>query len=449
MNKFIFDSVKSVSKDISFSTPGHKGREFNYLKFNYDVTELDETDNLLEPSGAILKSMEELKKIYGSKKSYYLTQGSSLGIMSAIMASLDKGDKILVERTCHKSVYNAIILSELEPTYIHPVIDKRFNVPVGMDLDDLKEKLETRKYRALVVTSPNYFGKVLPLKEIFKMCKDCGTILIVDEAHGAHLNFLPELSKLSVKDCCDIAIESAHKTLPAITGSAFMHVYTDRVSIELLEKTMRLLQSTSPSYLMLISMEKSLDFMEKDGGKRLDKNIKRLKTLKENLKKEGFEFLEGDGFDPTRLVVSKENISGYEIERAIKDYGIRAEMATPFCAVFIITASDDEVSIGKLEQVLKNSNYKNDYPRSIDFSYREKIVNKPCEIFRKESKWVKLEDTEGMVSTSFVIPYPPGSPILVPGEEVTDEIIKILKEYLKLNINAVGLKNGGLKVGSK
>ena len=449
MKKYILNSVKSVSEDVSFSTPGHKGREFDYLKFKYDVTELDETDNLLEPTSAILKSMDELKRIYKSKASYYLTQGSSLGILTAIVANLEKGDKILVERTCHKSVYNAVILSELDPTYIHPIIDDRLSVPIGLDLEDLKNKIRTGGYRAVVVTSPNYFGQTLPLEEIYEVCKKYDTFLIVDEAHGAHLNFLPELSKLSSYNRCDIAIQSAHKTLPAITGSAFMHVYSDRINRELLEKTLRLFQSTSPSYLMLISMEEALYFMKNSGRENLVKNIDRLRILKENLKKEGFYFLEGDSLDSTRLVVSKENISGYEIERAIKEFGIRAEMATPFCAVFIITAADDEESSAKLEYALKNASYIEDHPKAMNFSYREKIIYKPCEVFRKESKWVKLKNTEGMVSASFVIPYPPGTPILVPGEEVTDEIIKILERYLELDIKVVGLENGGIQVGSK
>lgn len=444
MRKFIYESVKSVSRDVSFSTPGHKGQNLDYLKAEYDVTELDETDNLLAPKGAILYSMEELKRIYNSEKSYYLTSGSSLGIMASILSSCKRNSNILVERSCHKSVFNAIILGGLNPSYIENILDEEFLVPVGIDIKKLELILKNKNYSTLVITSPNYFGVNLDLDRIYKICRENDVLLIVDAAHGAHLNFMPE--KISLKDKCDFAIMSSHKTLPSITGCAFLHVFSNRIDIFMLEKYLRILSSTSPSYLMMISMEFALSFMEENGRQKLISIISEVEKLKKELKNYGYAFLEGNIIDPTRLVLMMKDVTGHEISRCLKEFGIRCEMSTPTVAVFIISANDDKESLLKLKEALKKIKPKHETIKHVDYSYTPITIETPESIFRKESKWVKIKDTEGLISSSFVIFYPPGSPILVPGEKITRRIIEIIEENLRLGTETVGIENGGILV---
>lgn len=445
MKKYINEAVKKVSRNISFSTPGHKGIFSLPSQVEFDVTETIGTDNLLHPQDVILKSMENLKRIYGSKKSYYLTGGSTISNHIALKSITKEGDRVLIERNAHRSILNGCILNKLKTEFMYPSYDKKTKLFLPLSPQIIESYLKKYKdIKLVILTSPTYYGMVLNIREIAEVVHKYGAYLLVDEAHGSHLNFLDKnLSALS--GGADIIVQSPHKTLPCLTGSSFIHVGSSKVNIERLEKVISMISSTSPSYLMLLSMERALEYMEEEGRENLKNVLNLIKELKNDLKDKYF-FYESDFHDPTKLLFAKENVSGSQILRELFKKNIRLEMADINYALALVGPVDSEKTLVPLKKAMREINLKEENFKDI---YRQVLPEKIMEMyetFERESQFINYTEAAGRISADTICPYPPGSPIIVPGELIDQDVIDTIGTYLKAEIEVTGINKNLIEV---
>ena len=253
-------------KRIPFHMPGHKrktGGEALSIVRKRDITEIRGYDDLHNPTGIIRQSMDYLKEIYGSRESWYLVNGSTLGILASIAAVCQEGDKILIARNCHKSVYNAVRILKLKAIYIYPEISEEYDIFLSVDPLKVKTMVENHPdIRAAVITSPSYEGVVSDIKGIKEYLGEIP--LIVDEAHGAHLIFSDYFPKSAVECGADLVVQSCHKTLPCLTQTAVLHLCSDAVPISRINDMLAVFETSSPSYVLLSSAEYGIQFMNEN-----------------------------------------------------------------------------------------------------------------------------------------------------------------------------------------
>lgn len=456
MKRYIYEAVESMKEKDVFSMPGHKSKDVFDFDYKNDITEVVSTDNLLDPSGCILQSEKEVAKTYNVLDSFYMVNGSTGALHIAISTATKPGDGILLQRNCHKSVYNALVLNDLKPYYINPNYNKKYNLLTGIDTELLEEKLrENRDIKAVVLTSPNYFGMCLNLEEISKVTKKYNVSLIVDEAHGAHLNFTDK-KNYSATNYADFIVHSTHKTIPSLTQSSILHLNSDKFTREDVLKRMNLYLTTSPSYLLMQSSEFGVYYMEKFGKDLLKRNEEYISSLKKNLNGK-VEFFNGDDedktfsyYDPTKILFRIESLTGFDIVKSLfLRYNIRLEMGDLDYGLALSTVCDEERDFKNLENALRDlSNISKGPKRGFNFvkSIEPEIIYTPRETFFKKSKFIKLEDSVGCVSSSIIAAYPPGVPIVSFGEKITKNIVENINEYINSDIEVIGINRGRIEV---
>ena len=264
----VFDALKKLKEEDSvfFHMPGHKGKNtlvnWGELIPEVDTTETIGMDNLLDPRGIINESQELAAKVFGAKSTHYGVNGSTGSIYIALATITKPGDKILVQRNCHKAVYNAMILNRLNPVYIYPNYNEKHHVMTGIDPEDVDEALSKDKdIKAVVLTYPTYYGVCSDLESIANIVHKHNRILMVDEAHGPHMTFSDSLPKSALACGADIVIHSTHKTLPSFTQTSMIHVGSDRIDVNKLRDRFQLYTTTSPSYLFIASNEIATAYM--------------------------------------------------------------------------------------------------------------------------------------------------------------------------------------------
>ena len=448
--------------NTAFHMPGHKQNqrlfeELEFLKANvysYDLTEVPGTDNLYEAEEMIRDAQVLLAEAMGSKKSYMLVNGSTCGIYSMILGLLNKNDKIIVQRNCHKSVFTAIYLGNLSSIYVYPKVIKDFDIASTVDAYDLAEIIkENKDAKAVVITSPTYYGTCAYIKEISNLCKENNMLLLVDEAHGAHFNFSSLLPETAISLGADIAVTSFHKTLPALTQTAVLnlsHNLSD-VQIEKIESKLQMFQSSSPSYLFLASIDLARYLMETKGEmliKELKANIDKVKEALSDIR--GIRVLdetnlENESYDFTRLVINTPLSGNYLAELLRSKYNIQVEMADFNNIVLIGTVADTSIMYENLVKALKDIFADSKYEAQLNAHINEaredrnsininsyKLMPKPKTILNwheaeeLERELVELDHSIGRVSAESLVPYPPGVPLVLPGEEITSEIISYI-----------------------
>lgn len=424
-------------KRISFSMPGHKnGRGLKGFGAEFDVTELDDTDSLHNPEGAVKKACENIAGIFGADMSLIMVNGSTGGIFTMLASVAKGGDKILVSRQSHMSVINACVTLGLCPVFFEHKISRRFSFAGEADISDIRRKL-TDDIKAVVVTSPNYFGVVSDIRGISEAIKEYNIPLLVDEAHGAHFiagDFLPG-NAISLG--ADMVVESTHKTLNGLNQSAILHVKSGKVDLERVKTLSGFFQTSSPAYPIAASAENAvLEVAENgEGWKRTKELSDKIKeSLLENTKiripseKDGFFALDG-----TRLVFnfSEYDVTGYEVSGILREkYNIDIEMADRENIVLIATPSNSEEDFEVLEKAVR------DICRNLKAAVEEKPVVALPEIsgtditmreaFYSDTEWVNIKESAGRISAATVTVYPPGVPVLVPGARITKESVEYL-----------------------
>ena len=449
MRKYIEESVDKYKDDYAFGMPAHKGKKYFDLDIKRDLTEFLDTDNLLNPQGAIKKSQEEVSEIFSSKYSFYIPNGSSGAINIAISTLAKRKDNILVQRNTHKSVMNSIIINDLNPIYINTKYDEENAIFLGIELENLKNILEENSIQLAIFVSPNYYGGILKLKEIVRLCHSHNVYVIIDEAHGSHLYFSHMKEFCANFSGADIVINSTHKTIPSLTQTALLHVNNDRVDVDKLKKVINIYTTTSPSYLFLISQEEGIDYMVKEGYKKLEILRKELDKISKDTGIMSYNINDSTiaSYDTMKFLFRLPILSGIEIVKKFHlEYNIRLEMGDLYYALAIFSPLTEICELRKFIDVilsLRNGEYKK--IAKLKFPTSKRIIS-PRKAFDSPSIYVDLKDSCGMISANNVAFYPPGIPIISYGERITKEIIDIILNNLNEGIEVVGINQGKIEV---
>jgi arginine/lysine/ornithine decarboxylase len=454
----VFEALKNLKEEnsISFHMPGHKGKDTlikwgDYMPY-IDTTELEGLDNLLEPRGIIEESQKNTAKVFGAKASFYGVNGSTGSIYISLASITKPGDKVLVQRNCHKAVYNALILNRLQPVYIYPNYNENHNVLTGLYPEDVEAALkENPDIKAVVMTYPNYYGVCSDIKEIAKIVHAHNKVLMVDEAHGPHMTFSDKLPISAIEGGADIVIQSTHKTLPSLTQTSMIHVGTDRIDLNKLRDRYQLYTTTSPSYLFTVSNELAVAYMDGEGRERLDWSIEKVNETIERLNKiPRVEVFTGDpqdstiyAKDNTKILISIDGIRGSTVKKLLRtEYNIRLEMSDFYYALILTSLMNDEEDYEKIIEAIADIAEKTPYEEINWVNVKmptPKIITRPAKAYYAKKEQIKLKDAIGRVSASPIIPYPPGIPLIVPGEEITQEIYEHVLFLMDNGIEIVGL----------
>ena len=449
MRKYIEESVDKYKDDYAFGMPAHKGKKYFDLDIKRDLTEFLDTDNLLNPQGAIKKSQEEVSEIFSSKYSFYIPNGSSGAINIAISSLAKRRDNILVQRNTHKSVMNSIIINDLNPIYINTKYDEENALFLGIELENLKNILEENSIQLAIFVSPNYYGGILKLKEIVRLCHSHNVYVIIDEAHGSHLYFSHMKEFCANFSGADIVINSTHKTIPSLTQTALLHVNNDRVDVDKLKKVINIYTTTSPSYLFLISQEEGIDYMVKEGYKKLEILRKELDKIGKDTGIMSYNINDSTiaSYDTMKFLFRLPILSGIEIVKKFHlEYNIRLEMGDLYYALAIFSPLTEICELRKFIDAilsLRNGEYKK--IAKLKFPTSKRIIS-PRKAFDSPSIYKDLKDSCGMISANNVAFYPPGIPIISYGERITKEIIDIILNNLNEGIEVVGINQGKIEV---
>lgn len=463
MRNYIVDKLEQLRDEdiISFHVPGHKmGKIFDKLGYNdilekiytLDTTEIEGTDNLHNAKEVIKQSQERAARVFNSDKTIYLVNGSTCGIQAAIMSTCPPKSKIIVNRDCHQSVINSCILGDITPVYIDSEICRETNILKGVNYSKAKEIIDNNlDAKAMILTYPTYYGETYNLQDICNYAHDKDMIVIVDEAHGAHLELSDRLPKSAINLGADIVIQSTHKTLPSFTQSSMVHIKGNRVDYNKLLSILRIIESSSPSYLFMSSLELAVDIYEKHGKELMESLLNNIDKFKDKFKSNHDVYIYNE-MDKTKIFISLKNIgmTGYELDEILRsEYKIQCELSNHYGVLLICTIGNEEEDFICLETALKDilNKYKNkgaiddtDYPVSIP-----KMKLTPREAFYKEKKRVKLKDSIGKISGEYIIPYPPGISLISPGEIISEEIITYIHQGIKNGMIVSGIKDSNLE----
>ncbi len=375
----MYNELKKLAESelYPFHMPGHKRNIDDPLlggAFKLDITEIDDFDNLHHPEGIIGELQDRMKKLFGGDRAYFLVNGSSSGILSAISAAVPRGGRILMARNSHKSAYNAVYLQELEVTYIYPEEIPEWEMNGGFSPEKIERALQDDKeIKAVFLPSPTYEGCVSDIRQISEICHKCGVPLIVDSAHGAHFGLYSDFTeKWKCPDAsaqgADIVIESLHKTLPSFTQTAMVLMNDGFVDKKLFERFYSIYQTSSPSYVFMAGVDRCMDIIESEGQDRFKKLDFMLKKIREKAAGSKHIHIAGEeligrhgvyGYDPTKLVVSAEGMTGRALYDMLREtYYIQPEMALGKYCLLMTTLMDTEEGLerllGALEEIDDN-----------------------------------------------------------------------------------------------
>lgn len=470
----IIDGIKKYIEEgiVPFSMPGHKmGRAFSCFKdilINGDLTEVDGLDNLHKPDGIIKEAEEKLSSLYGSDKSYLLVNGSTCGNLIMIFSSFKEGDTILVERNCHRSIMNGIIMRKLKPIFIKNIFHSKLKAPIGLDIDHLDKLLkEHNNIKGIILTYPNYYGVGIGLEYIINICKENKLKVLVDSAHGAHFGFNKKLPITIQNLKPDMVVMSAHKTLPSLTQTAWLHV-NNCEQIEQVEFYKGIFMSTSPSYMFMMSLDYSRNFLECNASEEYDKLFDLITEFKYKVKDLNYirivdkMFLKDDitdynqnnekykiEIDESRIVINLGNgFNGNRLFEYLRENNIQGEMSDHKNVVLIPSTFNTRDDFNILAEVLIKCN--NETLREDEVNFYDTDIPKmailPYEIIDKEKEIIKLQKSQGKIVAENIIPYPPGVPILVGGEIIESKHIEIILTCINNNITVIGVENNNIKV---
>lgn len=449
---------KYMEEDISpFDVPGHHmGNVPNKLKdligdevFKADVNAPRGLDNLNHPTGVIKEAEGLLAKAYGAKDAFFLVNGTTSGIQALIMTVCKAKDKIILPRNCHKSAINALILSGAIPIFISPSFDNDLEIANQPTLESyIKAMDENKDAKAIFVINPTYFGTCLDLAYLVKEAHQRGMLVLVDEAHGSHFGFNKRGPLSAIKAGADATSCSFHKTLGSLTQSSVLLLNSPHISHYDIMKTLNILNTTSPSNLLIASLDAARYYMANFGEAKLEEIVSLANFARNEINKiPGFKAVGKDYFkslgaydyDETKLVIELDNINltGFELYNILKDnYHIQMELAEQYVVLAIIAIGSKGEHINNLISALKDISekyYKANltYPKyRFDTKYPRQLV-RPRSAYHAPLKKVKLEEAVGEISKEAIMVYPPGIPLIIPGEVFSAPLIEHIKYYLK------------------
>lgn len=457
-----------ASDYYGFHMPGHK-RKLDMLEgvtpCQIDITEIDGFDDLHHAEGILREAQERAAETYHADETHFLVNGSTVGILSAILGVTRRGDEILVARNCHKSVYHALEMQGLHPVYVYPGFDPDTQLNTEIFADDIRRALETHPHiRAAVIVSPTYDGIVSDVESIAEAVHVHDIPLIVDEAHGAHFGFHPCFPENANQKGADIVIHSLHKTLPSLTQTALLHINGERVDRRRVRKYLHMLESSSPSYVLMAGIDACIHMLRERREELFGPYVEMLKRTRNELGAlKRLRLVKEDNMEPSKLVIScaGSGLSSRELYRKLlDDYHLQPEMRAGGYVLLMTSVGDTEEGMERLVNALfsidreaeerqkaKDAVWEGqmECPGAGGFP-RQELVYAPgeAEDLREKDpagiRKVSWKDCVGETAMEYAYLYPPGCPMIVPGERVSQETADMLQWYQEQGFAVEGLK---------
>ena len=450
-----------------FHMPGHKRNPDTVntdLPFDRDITEIDGFDNLHHPEGILKKAQETAASVYDTKECYYSVNGSTAALLAAVSATVPRNGQILVARNCHKAVYHALYLRNLIPTYVYPQMDPKWWINGGISSDKVERALaENPEIKAVLLTSPTYDGVVSDIEKIAEIVHRYEIPLIVDEAHGAHFHFSNYFPTSAAELGADLVIQSFHKTLPSMTQTAVLHNCSDRVDSRLIRRFMGIYQSSSPSYILMASMDACMEKMSSDGNEMFREFTKILEKARRRLSECKYIRLVSPeigtagvfDYDRSKLLFSTRyaSMTGSELAQILLEkYHIQVEMETEHYVLALAAVGDSGEGFERLCQAIEEINQEEAQKKKEKREAEEPKAGRTAytslsqfmsitEAMESKSEIRKLEESVGRISAEFGYLYPPGIPLIVPGEQITGQFIRNMRIYMEEGLYLQGLED--------
>jgi len=452
-------------KTIQFHIPGHKrgqGMENEFRQFigdnalSIDLINIAPLDDLHRPSGIIKDAQELAAKAFGADHTFFSVQGTSGAIMTMILTVCSPGDKIIVPRNVHKSIMSAIIFAGARPIFISPVMDHKLGIAHGVTTNAIRRALEKHPdAKAVLVINPTYYGISTNLKEIVDLAHSYDIPVLVDEAHGVHIHFHDNLPLSAMQAGADLAATSVHKLGGSLTQSSVLNVRGNRVSPARVQSIISMLTTTSTSYILLASLDTARKQLALHGKEMAEKSIQRANRARAEINQIrglycfGEDILGGEAtydYDPTKLTIHilKLGINGYEAELWLREhYNIEIELSDMYNILCIISSGDTEESIDTLItalQELSNRFIEHDQSTEVVVKIPEipHLSLSPRDAFYAETEIVEFTKAAGRIIAEFIFVYPPGIPILLPGEVISQDNIDYIIEHLEVGLPVQG-----------
>lgn len=425
MNTPIVDFLEkyTASDTVRCHMPGHKGKNNIY---RYDITEIKGADSLFEADGIILESEKNMSMLYGTKASFYSVSGSTLCIQAMLFAMKQENRKIIAVRNAHRAFINASALLNLDVDWILP--DYRTGILSGrIDLQQVEDKLKATENGCLYITSPDYTGRMADIKKLAEICHRYGAVLLVDNAHGGHLHFFPE-SRHPIAIGADICCDSAHKMLVGLTGSAVLHTSSEKYA-RILRQCMSIFASTSPSYLILASLDLCCKYIDEKIRNDILKNLQYIADFRHN-----FSDIVIDSDDPFHIVLDagKNNYSGNELAELLRQNGVECEYSDENTVILLMSPMSTENDYIRLEKSLHIAMESAEKKSVPDMPFLKKLPQKAMTIGQAiymPCEEIPTEHAEGRICASVKVPCPPAIPIAVSGEIIDSSCIEIYRRY--------------------
>lgn len=451
--------------------PGHKRREMGALPgalAGLDITEIEGFDNLHQPQGILRELQQYAAAAYGAEETFYLVNGSTCGILSAISAAVPMGGRLLIARNCHKSVYHGAYLRQLRLSYLYPALVPEAGICEAVSPQQVQEALEREPDIAgVLIVSPTYEGRIAEVEEIARIVHSHGIPLIVDEAHGSHLGFHPAFAGGSSRAGADLVITSVHKTLPAMTQTALLHVNGTRVDRRLVRRFLQIYQSSSPSYVLMASIDNAIHLAAEEGEQLFSGMVEswnhmlrelsacRALTIWPPASLEAAEYQRHQDIGKLVISVKRTGTSGKQLYRELLEkYGLQMEMACGDYVLAMFTIADCSQGYERLTKALLeiDSRIAQEAQRRIlqvGTDWRKQTKSgEPLprrdsrtlsECWDQPVEWSALRDAVGRYAGEFVCIYPPGTPILVPGERLEEAQRQLIEQYLADGLEVQGI----------
>lgn len=445
-----------AEKPVSFHMPGHKGRGEIYERFGYgdflrniigcDITEIPGADALTQPEDCLLQVMENYAELYGVRHTELLVNGSSTGLIASILATVPRGGKLIMGRNSHKAVFSALRLGEIEPVYVSPETDPIHHLQGAIPKEGVEAALQQHPdASAVLVTSPNYYGILSDIQEIAKVTHAAGKILIVDQAHGAHLKFFDELEETTwaaENQGADLVVNSTHKTLMSFTSTAILNVCSTRMDIPTLSETVRMLQTTSPSYLLMGSLDVNEKILRR--GKELFRNWREDLNFfyREAAAIPGVSLIQCNSLDRTKISLNMKacGLSGAALSQELQKRNLWMEMTHGDYVMMMTGLGNERGDYERMLEALKEiqeqhgviSEAKGSSEALISFDLEQRDLP-------GKRKKIPLSEAAGKVLYDSLIPYPPGIPLACPGEVLNTEAVKYLEHLLDNGVMVIGI----------
>ena len=478
----LYEKLKIYGKSYAypFHMPGHKrntklmkelmDRDQLFLPYEIDITEIDGFDNLHHAEGILREAQKRAAALYGAGQSFYLINGSTCGLLASIFACTDQHGKILMARNCHKAVYHAVELRELQTIYLYPqkyqVKDpQEKNIWTGkseingvISPKDVENALRGNKdIQAVVITSPTYDGIVSDVEAIAQIVHKHEKILIVDEAHGAHFGFHPYFPENSLKKGADLVIHSLHKTLPSMTQTALLHVNKEAEKLtEQVKKYLDIFETSSPSYVFMAGMDQCVQLINERGDELFEAYAEKLEQFREEIKDVPHIHLlpleNHEKMDSGKLIIAADGMNGQELADLLRnEYQLEMEMAAAGYVIALTSIADTQEGFDRLKNALIHisktiSTYfveitkKNERMSREEFQQPEQLLT-ISEADKCEKEIVTLSESKDRVCGEYIYLYPPGIPLVLPGERMTDRLITEIQNYQSMGLEIQGIKD--------